>query len=58
MIKSEISMSKTVRQEVADEIMVSIASLMPERYRGPYVNNRFAEARHLQVLEPPIRHLQ
>lgn len=35
-IEPGLSMTKTVRQEVADEIMGRIAALMPERYRGPY----------------------
>jgi 1-acyl-sn-glycerol-3-phosphate acyltransferase len=42
------SMTRTVRQEVADEIMATIARLMPESYRGPYALSAFNEPRHLK----------
>ncbi|PKL24564.1 MAG: 1-acyl-sn-glycerol-3-phosphate acyltransferase [Spirochaetae bacterium HGW-Spirochaetae-3] len=48
MIEPTGSMTKTVRQEVADEIMASIAALMPERYRGPYAEGLAREPRHLR----------
>lgn len=50
MIEPSGSMTKTIRQEVADEIMASIARLMPENYRGPYAGNAFDEPRHLRLL--------
>jgi 1-acyl-sn-glycerol-3-phosphate acyltransferase len=46
------SMTKTIRQEVADEIMASIARLMPESYRGPYAPSAFNEPRHLKPFYP------
>jgi 1-acyl-sn-glycerol-3-phosphate acyltransferase len=54
MIEPAGSMTKTVRQEVADEIMVSIAKLMPEQYHGPYAGLASAAPRHLRLLPPPI----
>ena len=42
------SMTKTVRQEVADEIMQSIAAMMPEQYRGVYAGTVGAQPRHLK----------
>lgn len=44
------SMTRTVRQEVADEIMTSIAALMPEKYRGPYAFSAGQAPRHLRLL--------
>jgi 1-acyl-sn-glycerol-3-phosphate acyltransferase len=52
MINPACPMTKTVRQEVADEIMISIARLMPESYRGPYAGSASREPRHLQLLQP------
>jgi len=48
MIEPAGSMTRTVRQEVADEIMASIARLMPEDYRGPYAQSASCEPRHLR----------
>lgn len=42
------SMTKTVRQEVADEIMQSIAVMMPEHYRGVYAGTVDGQPRHLK----------
>jgi 1-acyl-sn-glycerol-3-phosphate acyltransferase len=50
MIEPAGSMTKTVRQEVADEIMASIARLMPENYRGAYAESALNEPRHLRLL--------
>jgi 1-acyl-sn-glycerol-3-phosphate acyltransferase len=50
MIEPAASMTKSIRQEVADEIMASIARLMPDKYRGPYTNSAFNEPRHLRAL--------
>ena len=47
MIKPQGSMTKTVRQEIADEIMAQIAALMPEAYRGPYGNGLGTPPKHL-----------
>jgi 1-acyl-sn-glycerol-3-phosphate acyltransferase len=44
------SMTKTVRQEVADEIMDRIAALLPERYRGGYAQTCFNPPRHTKPL--------
>jgi 1-acyl-sn-glycerol-3-phosphate acyltransferase len=44
------SMTKTGRQEIADEIMNSIAIMMPEQYRGVYAETAGSPARHLQPL--------
>ncbi len=44
------SMTRTVRQEVADEIMSSIAALMPEKYRGPYAGSAGKVPEHLRLL--------
>jgi 1-acyl-sn-glycerol-3-phosphate acyltransferase len=53
MIEPAGSMTKTVRQEVTDEIMVSIARLMPESHRGPYASGIHNTLQHLRLLEPP-----
>jgi len=45
------SMTKTVRQEVADEIMGRIALLMPEKYRGPYAETCALSPKHLRYIE-------
>lgn len=42
------SMTRTVRQEIADEIMCSIAALMPERYRGSYAETAGEAPKHLR----------
>lgn len=42
------SVTKTVRQEIADEIMESIAVLMPIRYRGLYADSCLRLPRHLK----------
>ena len=52
MIEPEGSMTKTVRQEVADEIMESLAILMPERYRGAYAETAGKAPRHLRPVQP------
>jgi 1-acyl-sn-glycerol-3-phosphate acyltransferase len=44
------SMTKTVRQEVADEIMDRIAALLPERYRGGYAQSCLNPPRHTKTL--------
>jgi len=49
LIKPAGSMTKTVRQEIADEIMNSIAVMMPGHYRGVYAETTDTQARHLQV---------
>jgi 1-acyl-sn-glycerol-3-phosphate acyltransferase len=43
-------MTKTTRQEVADEIMGRIAVLMPEKYRGPYAASCLLPPKHLKFL--------
>ena len=48
MIEPAGSMTKTVRQEVADEIMQSIAVLMPEQYRGVYAGTVGTPSKHLK----------
>jgi len=50
MIEPAGSMTRTVRQEVADEIMTSIAALMPEKYQGPYARSVGQAPRHLRQL--------
>jgi 1-acyl-sn-glycerol-3-phosphate acyltransferase len=52
MIEPAGSMTKTVRQEVADDIMASIAALMPPAYRGPYGDSAERQARHLKPWSP------
>lgn len=49
-IEPEGSMTKTVRQEVADDIMWTIASLMPEKYHGEYSGQLGRTPRHLRFL--------
>ncbi|OHE68019.1 MAG: hypothetical protein A2413_10025 [Treponema sp. RIFOXYC1_FULL_61_9] len=51
MIQPDPSMTRTVRQEVADEIMCQIARLMPEKYRGPYAETCFLPPKHLKYIE-------
>jgi len=48
LIAPAASMTRTVRQEIADEIMGSIAALMPERYRGSYTGTAETTPRHLR----------
>jgi len=48
MIEPAGSMTRTVRQEVADEIMNSIAVMMPEQYRGVYAGTAGSQPRHLK----------
>ena len=50
LIQPEGSMTKTVRQEVADEIMAQLAILMPEKYRGPYAQACLAAPKHLKFV--------
>lgn len=50
-IRPQGSMTKTVRQEITDEIMDQIARLMPEQYRGPYAESCTNQARHLVPAE-------
>jgi len=51
-IEAEGSMTKTVRQEIADDIMASIAALMPMAYRGPYRDSADSKPRHLKPWLP------
>jgi 1-acyl-sn-glycerol-3-phosphate acyltransferase len=44
------TMTKTVRQEVADEIMDRIAILLPTRYRGGYARSCMLPPRHTKGL--------
>lgn len=50
LIEPQGSMTKTVRQEVADEIMCRIALLMPERYRGSYAESCELPPKHLRFI--------
>jgi 1-acyl-sn-glycerol-3-phosphate acyltransferase len=50
MIEPAGSMTRTIRQEVADEIMASIARLMPEEYRGPYSQAVSRKPEHLKSI--------
>jgi len=49
-IEPQGSMTKAVRQEVADEIMTQLAILMPEKYRGPYTETCHLPLRHLRYV--------
>lgn len=49
------SMTRTVRQEIADEIMGSIAALMPERLRGSYAGTAGNVPRHLRPYSDSIK---
>lgn len=49
---TERRMSQELRQEIADEIMAQIASLMPEEYRGVYAGRDAALAPHLSFVTP------
>ncbi|GAB1484825.1 lysophospholipid acyltransferase family protein [Treponema sp.] len=51
MIEPVGGMTRSTRQEVADEIMGRIAILMPERYRGPYAVSCHKEPKHLRFLD-------
>ena len=48
MIEPAGPMTRTTRQEVADEIMASIAALMPEKYHGHYSGTAGNTPRHLR----------
>ena len=50
MIQPAGSVTKTVRQEIADEVMCRIALLMPEKYRGPYSETCLLPPKHLKQL--------
>lgn len=51
-IEPEGGMTRSNRQEVADEIMARIAELMPARYRGAYSAACGQAGRHLRDAEP------
>ncbi len=51
MIEPVGSMTKTVRQEVVDEMMASIAILMPESYHGEYSGTLGRQPKHLRLIE-------
>jgi len=42
------ALSRDVRQEVADEIMIKIAELLPEKYRGYYQSETNKEFKYLE----------
>jgi hypothetical protein len=43
--------SKAVLQAVADEMMLELAKLMPEKYWGYYTNHEKANQRFLEYLD-------
>jgi len=49
-IEPDGSMTKSVRQDVADEIMDRIAALLPEQYRGGYAQTCLNSPRHTKTL--------
>lgn len=44
------ALSRDVRQEVADEIMIKIAELLPEKYRGYYQSETNKEFKYLEPI--------
>ena len=45
------ALSRDVRQEAADEIMMKIAELLPEKYHGYYQTDKHSEYKYLEPVE-------
>jgi 1-acyl-sn-glycerol-3-phosphate acyltransferase len=53
MLVSETKITKNVHQEMTDQVMTRIASMLPERYRGAYANLEIISDKYIQYkIEP------
>ncbi len=48
MLVSETKITKDVYQEMTDQIMVRLASMLPERYRGAYADMKIISNKHIR----------
>ena len=48
MLVNETKITKNVRQEITDQIMVRLASMLPEGYRGAYANLEIISDKYIQ----------
>ncbi len=46
-----VKMTREIRQQIADEMMLKIAELMPPQYHGDYEKVTLGEKRYIQVVE-------
>jgi 1-acyl-sn-glycerol-3-phosphate acyltransferase len=49
-----VKMDSTVRQQIADEVMVEIAKLMPEEYHGVYKGKTDVEPQYLRRIKESV----
>lgn len=49
MLTSEMKITKKVYQEVTDQIMARMASMLPERYRGVYADMKITSDKYIRV---------
>lgn len=48
MLVSETKITKNVHQEMTDQVMTRIASMLPERYRGAYADLEIISDKYIQ----------
>lgn len=48
MLVNETKITKNVRQEITDQIMARLASMLPEGYRGAYTNLEIISDQYIQ----------
>ena len=46
-----VKMTREIRQQIADEMMLKIAELMPPEYHGEYKKVTLGEKRYIKVVE-------
>jgi 1-acyl-sn-glycerol-3-phosphate acyltransferase len=49
MLASEMKITKNVYQEMTDQIMTRMASMLPERYRGAYTDMKIISNKYIRV---------
>ncbi|HZK12765.1 MAG TPA: hypothetical protein VFD10_10595, partial [Atribacterota bacterium] len=49
MLESEMKITKNVYQEMTDQIMTRMASMLPERYRGAYADMKIISDQYIRV---------
>ena len=49
MLASEMKITKNDYQEMTDQIMVRMASMLPERYRGAYADMKIISDKYIRV---------
>jgi len=48
MLVNETKITKNVRQEITDQIMARLASMLPEGYRGAYADLEIISDKYIQ----------